>query len=579
MEQQSKYILTDGTVGYFEIGNTPIANFCTSGGGTSTVVINTKSVVKSLIKSIVFGETYRVTTSIPTNFLYNFIGLEYVDLAPFTNVTSINLNFCVGTILKDIDLSPLEKLSAIGSGFLSNNIYLKKLDISALTAISTIGNNFCSGCTKIIDINIGKVNYANKVIGTNSLSGVVNSNNCIIRAETLELAETFIKKITAINNWSVAPTLAPKRNWILKIFKSFNFMGNKIYNARVDDPKLGEHIVNKRTLVRETTYDTVSSRRFRNPFKFPWMQVSVSGLRFKKLFDEILFPRIPYQYSNPVLDLIDFDSNITNNAYNIIHDLGDGSSKPGLVPMFQQFYDTNNFGFKLNFNIKNPDRPSAGQARLKIYASNGTTFIGTFSATNNNDFGTINVSNFIFKDGYKIIFEKQYTASPIKNDTHGEPSPQNGFTDIGYLYQEDITDKFYCRFMMLHSPILRLKTGTDAIAGDVNNGTNPPAGFTYNYSYLVSAGSECLFDILIPTGNGNPNPSNYNMEINIRLNRETNTPNAKVIHTIQLGDILTQLHCSTVLYTINGIQYRLGYINLGVFEDHPVKIDFILKPY
>lgn len=578
MERQSKYILDDGTVGYFELGNTPIANFSTSGSATSSVVINTKSVVKSKIKSIVFGESYRVTTTLPANFLSMFTELEYTDLAPFINIQTIGTN-CFGNLkLKSIDLSPLEKLRTIGAGFLKNNENLKTLDISVLPSITSIGDNFCYGCTKLVDINIGELDFKSKVIGTNALSGgVFNGNNCVVRAKTLELAEEFIKKCPSISNWSVSPILVPKRNWILKIFKSFNFMGNKIYNARVDDPKLNEHIVNKRTLVRETTYDTTLVQRFRKPFRFPWTQVEFYGLRIKRVLDELLFPRIPYQYTNPKLEVIDFCSNISNNAYNIIDDLGENEPK-GTRPKFQLFYDTNNFAFKLKFKINQHDRPSVGQAKILIYNPTDQ-LVGNFTATNTNDSGTIYVQNQIFREGYKIIFEKQYNASPIKNDTHGEPSPENGFTDLGYLYREDITAQFYDRFYLQHSPIIRLKTGTDGLATDVVSGSaNPPAGFTYNYTYRIGSGAECLFDILIPH-DADINPSKYNMEINIRTSVDVNNQNDKILHTIKLGDILKQLHCNSTKYIINGITYRLGYINLGIFDTHPVRVDFILKPY
>lgn len=241
---------------YFELENTPVGNFCATGGSDTLITINNNSVMKSAIKSIAFGDSYNNITSVPTNFLYYFTSLTSVDLiglknlrstgvnflrscpyltaldlTPLSNLTSTGDGFIYGCTrlteldlvplsgitstdgsflggcanLDSIDLTPLSSLISIGKGFLSSCVKLTSLDFTSLRNLTSIGYGFLESCTGLVSIQIGDVDWSGKSVATNSLMRQVpNVSTSILYADTQEIADAFKLKMNgAISEWTV----------------------------------------------------------------------------------------------------------------------------------------------------------------------------------------------------------------------------------------------------------------------------------------------------------------------------------------------------------------------------------------
>ena len=151
----SYLILTDETRIDFELTNTPIDNFCTSGDVT-TITVNGVSVVKDTIREVVFGSTYSAVTIIGNGFFLQCTALSIVDMSSFNNIVEIK-------------------------------------------------TNFFRQCTGLTLVNIGSLDFTDVII---SVSGyyfyqVSNSATRNIKADTLYLANAFKGKFTSTSNWTV----------------------------------------------------------------------------------------------------------------------------------------------------------------------------------------------------------------------------------------------------------------------------------------------------------------------------------------------------------------------------------------
>ena len=165
----------------FHIDNTPLANFCTSGGSPLPITINGQSVVKNTIKELSFGEEYSNTTVIPQYFLKELVSLSTVDLSTFSNVTSIRDNFLYYCLsLTSIDLSPFSNVTSIGTGFLNN-------------------------CTSLTSVTIDAGDWSTKTVGNYAMQYVNNySTNKVISNTSCVLANNFKTKFgSAISRWTV----------------------------------------------------------------------------------------------------------------------------------------------------------------------------------------------------------------------------------------------------------------------------------------------------------------------------------------------------------------------------------------
>ena len=151
----------------FNIDNTPLANFCTSGNATSSITINGQSVVKNTIKELSFADEYSITTSINDNFLKNCTSLTSVDLSVFSNVTSIGysfLQYC--SSLTSVDLSVFSNVSSISYSFLNDCSSLTSVDLSGLSNVTSIGSHFLYGCSGLTSVDLSPLNNVTSVVNS-----------------------------------------------------------------------------------------------------------------------------------------------------------------------------------------------------------------------------------------------------------------------------------------------------------------------------------------------------------------------------------------------------------------------------
>lgn len=118
LDTRSYYVNNYGSKKYFDLLDTPIANFCTSGALSSQITINGTAVFKTFITELFFGQGYSGITSTPDFFLYNLNSLQALDISSLKNITGTGNRFLQGCVLlSDIDLSDFSSLSTIGEYF------------------------------------------------------------------------------------------------------------------------------------------------------------------------------------------------------------------------------------------------------------------------------------------------------------------------------------------------------------------------------------------------------------------------------------------------------------------------------
>ncbi|MDR2002403.1 MAG: leucine-rich repeat domain-containing protein [Prevotella sp.] len=202
----SYYVDTDNVMHPFELDNTPIANFCASGGTSSSITINGNAVVKNTIKEIVFGNSYKDVSGISANFLRDCSSLASADLSVFVNVSgALNLFLTGCSSLASINLSAFFNVTQIGSNFLQTCSSITSLDLSAFDNVTHVGGYFLNQCINLTSINIGDVDWSSKSVGTNSpMASVPNVPISTLHAASQQLADKFKAKMNGnISNWTV----------------------------------------------------------------------------------------------------------------------------------------------------------------------------------------------------------------------------------------------------------------------------------------------------------------------------------------------------------------------------------------
>ena len=180
----SYLILTNNTRIDFSLDNTPISNFSSATGSTSSITVNGQSVVKNTIKEIYFEDSYKGVTSIGLAFLYTCSSLTSIDLSGLTNVTSIDGYFLYGcSSLISVDLSPLSNITSISNYFLQDCSSLTSVDLSGLSNITSIGRNFLSNCTGLTSIDLSPLTNLT-IIGDDFLRTCTGLTTLIMGAET-----------------------------------------------------------------------------------------------------------------------------------------------------------------------------------------------------------------------------------------------------------------------------------------------------------------------------------------------------------------------------------------------------------
>jgi hypothetical protein len=204
--QVSYYVDVNDVMFPFSLENTPISNFSSQ----DYITINGKSVYRTLIKEISFGDTYKSLTSLPYNFLYRIENLEKINLRGLKNVTNISLytfqdNLGYYKNLKELDFSVIDNIEFIGDNGFSNFDVLEKLNISTITLDGTnkTPNLFFYWAPSLKDLQIGSIDWSTKTTGSSNFVQNNNSEECILRADSQEIATKWKQKYGMFSNWTV----------------------------------------------------------------------------------------------------------------------------------------------------------------------------------------------------------------------------------------------------------------------------------------------------------------------------------------------------------------------------------------
>ncbi len=267
---------------------------------------------------------------------------------------------------------------------------------------------------------------------------------------------------------------------ILKIFKAFDFRGNKIINAKVDTPTDPKHIVNKEYADNVNVYDTEKATTYSNPFQFPLI-INTLGKSFKDLFDDLFFPLIQPIYTNPKL-----------SYYKFLFPNNDIIQVTNIRSKYLLYY---NQLVKLDFEyyVNTNDRSATNLAYLEItnpidssiqYFYEEAISSGKVSAE------FILLPNLIYK------FKQEFGVSnSTKQNSYNEAYIDPEF-ELNYLLEKDITSEIL-KYSILSDSFLISTIRTEEkiptyIVDDISN------EFLIKNDINFNAGTEGIFDILIP---------------------------------------------------------------------------------
>ena len=197
--------------------------------------------------------------------------------------------------------------------------------------------------------------------------------------------------------------------WFKKIKHGLNLVGNKIINAKVDNPTQNEHISNKQYVDLGDKYDTTLATTKPVSTKFNWVN-NVGNTTIKSTLDKLLFPIVYPIYYNPTLISYQFISINTSNFFNSF------------------------INGKLIFNIDNGDRHTTVKYKLIIKVINQVELI--FESI---DKDTLEINfNFLWKNIEYIKLTQIFTPVDIKNDSDEQPYIDNNFNstyDFEYIFE------------------------------------------------------------------------------------------------------------------------------------------------
>jgi uncharacterized protein (TIGR02145 family) len=269
---------------------------------------------------------------------------------------------------------------------------------------------------------------------------------------------------------------------ILKIFKSFDFRGNKIINAKVDTPTDSKHIANKEYADSGKIYDTAKAELYQNPFRFRRI-TNVFGKTFKEVFDDLLFPRIYPNFLNPTLNFLFCKYAFPNNE---IIEVTSVENK------YLVYYDQpTKLEFDYSLILNDRSKISLAYLRITDPSVNQSYFYETPLTI-----GKI-ICNFIPKPNMVFEFFADFGPSVIKNDSYNEPYREAGF-ESNYPIIENITSELNKRVIFLDSPLFSEIRETENTQYDISN---IPTTFNIGKEVFIPKQNEGLFDLIIPKQN------------------------------------------------------------------------------
>lgn len=272
---------------------------------------------------------------------------------------------------------------------------------------------------------------------------------------------------------------------IEKIFKSFDFRGNRIINAKTDTPTDQSHpeiLANKIYVDNSLTYQTEKATQLQNPFYFNWI-TGVNGKTFKQILDDLFFPRILPIYKNIELQ------NISNFSFTNLK-----VSNVNLQHKYNAYYNQAIIGM-FNYTLNSDaDRSIANFPYIKFIDENNVETI--FNATTNDLVYQINFNYTLISSNTTLKFGiTESSTSNTKQDSYGDDYvPQEFQSELNY--EIDITELFLQNIILYDSFLISDIRTTEAIP-DYTELTIPTLFTKKNY---VEFDAEVfgIYDILIP---------------------------------------------------------------------------------
>jgi hypothetical protein len=208
------------------------------------------------------------------------------------------------------------------------------------------------------------------------------------------------------------------------IFRGYNFWGNKIINAKTDNPTHPKHLVNKEFVEKSLVYETEKSLQYQNPFK-QWWITNINQKTLLQIFDDLFFPRILPEYLNPTAKC-EFILNINSKTNQKI------------------IYNGKNYVGVLFFELTGNDRVKDNNLAKIVIEYPSTANSIEFFSEELTDTGRIDFNFTIAKD-MKIFFVQNYLASVVKQDSYGENYITSEFSN-SYELRVELTEQFKSKF-------------------------------------------------------------------------------------------------------------------------------------
>ena len=125
---------------------------------SSTVVAFHTAMAKqeTSLTRCVFLEGFDNVTNVGNSFFSGFTTIKEIDLSPLRNVTAIGDAFLqdCSALTPTINLAPLSNVVTIGTNFLVNCKSLESIDFAPLGKVTTIGSHFMFLCSNIVSCDI-----------------------------------------------------------------------------------------------------------------------------------------------------------------------------------------------------------------------------------------------------------------------------------------------------------------------------------------------------------------------------------------------------------------------------------------
>lgn len=330
---------------------------------------------------------------------------------------------------------------------------------------------------------------------------------------------------------------------ILKIFRNYDFNGNRIKNVKVDIPTKDAEPTPKSFVDEKSLYNTEIAQQKKDSTKFTWLK-DLYGKTIKQVLDELLFAENSI-YHSPTITSFKFIVDWAN-----IINVQDKTSK---IILFENQMISGKFIFDINSGGRTQHIYTTPSITVKYPDFNTVTY---YAENNKNEI----IFNFTLIPGTTITFHNQY------NEISGENIP----VDFQHPYIMDIenTIDYLFKDAILY-PSIFAKIGDEAIK---TFDLSYIAGCSIDNKIIVNANNEAIINVFIPNDIIKISDK-INYPINLNVFRYNQTLDTYELLTSQLIQYDWFTDCGTI--DINGTIYKSYQINFGTFNERTMfQFDF-----